>query len=515
MSFHHVFPNNQKSGLLAVLTFVTSLAAYYLTANAMHFQVALNDFWTVFYYAQHLNITQLESLHNPLFPIGYATILHFFPVQHALWLGFYLNIFLASITVTANTSLASFDKKWLRALIVAFVTIFNPLTFQYANTIGPDAGVATFMALGFYFVWLGHLQERNPSQLEDILAGAALGFATLWRSHAVVAAVAFLVAYIIVTGTAVAWQRKWIVFSFLAVAGIQVLVNVMAGHGIVDNAQFFNIYKTFFGNNWLVVPKEQEQNLLLNLIINRPWAVIKEFTPFVWEVLIYSWPAALLRLVSNKAHIKKFALFAFLTILFYAVPVALGSSPRAPIAITALSFVSFGFLISEGIAKINGMRWRLSLQRVLAGLFLLMGYYFIYTWYEVNTSFVHQFADQHERFLRIEKRLINKGLTSPDQVFMNGYNFYLPTTAPYYPRFNGGWDSSVLWNFRTEYPELPVGSWPEFSAACKAQGIRFLVFNPYSYELAPFFGDLYEGRFLPEDVTVLGKIGNYQVLMFK
>lgn len=74
---------------------------------------------------------------------------------------------------------------------------------------------------------------------------------------------------------------------------------------------------------------------------------------------------------------------------------------------------------------------------------------------------------------------------------------------------------TVTWNYRNEYPELPVGTWEEFAAACRTQGIRFLLLTNYSYELAPYFGDLYKGNFIPPDIEILGLDGNFQLIRFK
>lgn len=507
---------NKKNLLLLALIFLASFIIYTLTARKLGFQVVLNDFWTVFYYGRNLNLATPATLANSLFPIGYAAILGLMPVRHALWMAFTLNIGLASAAVTTTSALALTGNNRPRAALVALVGIFYPLTFRYANTIGPDLGVATFIALGLFFLWKNDLDATHPQRFfpfsADLLAGACLGLASLWRSHAIVAGVAILVVYAGVMGIKAFWQRRFILVAFLLVAGIQALINLIAGHGAIENAQYFNIYKTFFGNDWLTVPQAADDHLLMNLILTQPLAIFKEYAPQVWKVAVYGWAAVPLFFVSQSKTIRRFAVFCGVTIFLYALPVAFGSSPRAPIAMTPLAFAAFGFLASETHQRLPPRPW----ARILALIaFTAAGAWFAYQWTQTNTQFIQAFSDQHERYLNIERRLRSKGLTSPDEVFTNRYNFYLPTTPPYQPRSNGGWDVTTLWNYRARYPELPVGSWDEFSAACKTEGIRFLVLNPYSYELAPFFGDLYQKKFVPDNIEILKFVGDYQVIMFK
>ncbi len=508
----------KKALLFLALFFLVSAITYTLTARALGFQVVLNDFWTVFYYARNLNLSIPASLQNSLFPIGYATILHLMPVRHALWMAFYLNVALASLAVTATSALVLTEHRSWPAVLVGLCAIFYPLTFRYANTTGPDIGVVTFIALGLFFLWRDMLAENNSQgagkwqQVNWALAGGSLALASLWRSHAIVAGLAILLVHTGIMGVKTLWQRKTLWLAFLLVAGIQVLVNLLAGHGAAENAQYFNIYKTFFGNDWLTVPKDANNQLLINLFLTRPIPILKQYLPHVWNVALYTWPAVPLYMVSKKPAYRRYAIFTAMVICLYALPVAFGSSPRAPLAITPLSFTAFGLLVGEITQRLSTRFWlRLAAWTAFLALAALM----TFQWYQENTRFIQAFSDQHERYLNIERRLRAQGLTSPDEVFTNRYNFYLPTTPPYQPRSNGGWDSSILWNYRTAYPELPVGTWEEFSAACQAQGVRFLVLNPYSYELAPYFGEIYQETYLPENIKILKFVGDYQILMFK
>lgn len=506
---------NRKSLLALALCFCLSFSVYFASARALNFHVTLNDFWTVFYYARNLTQSIPHSLQNSLFPIGYAAVLHLMPVRHALWMAFLLNVGLASVAVTAASALALVDGHLWRAALVGLVAIFYPLTFRYANTVGPDIGVATFIALGIYFLWSPHFAPEmlSPARRAHfaVLAGFSLGMASLWRSHAIVAGVAILFVYALLTGFRAFWGQTHLWVTFLLVAGVQALVNLVSGHSPLENAQYFNIYKTFFGNDWLNAP-EQASESVFKLILAYPAAFLGEYLPEVWKVALYAWPAVLLYFVSRELMLKRFALFSGLVIVLYAFPVAFGSSPRAPIAITPLAFVSFGFLVSESFARILSRR---PLFLAALAVFLAALTFTGWQWKQVNAKFIQDFSDRHERYLRIERKLRKLGLTSPDQVFTNNYNIYFPVTPPYYPRSNGGWDVTITWNYRNEYPELPVSSWQEFSAACRAQGIRFLLFTNYSYELAPYFGDLYNGTFLPPDAEILEYDGNFQIILLK
>lgn len=506
---------NGKSLVFLAAFFLFSVSVYSFTARALSYHVVLNDFWTVFYYARNLTQSPPQSLQNSLFPIGYAAVLHLMPVRHALWMAFYLNVGLASLAVTAVCGLALAGNNAWRAALVGLTAIFYPLTFRYANTTGPDIGVAAFIALGVYFLWLPQIDAQsippNRSALFALLSGFFLGLASLWRSHAIIAGVSILLVYALLVGFKPFWRQKRVWLTFLLVAAIQALVNLVSGHGLLENAQYFNIYKTFFGNNWLIVPEQARQGLF-SLLFRNPRAFLEDYLPQVWKVALYAWPSVSLYVVSRERLLKRFALFSGLVILLYAFPVAFGSSPRAPIAITPLAFVAFGFFVSETLARFSARRPAFfAVLTVFIAALAWTGW----QWQQINAKFLHDFSDRHERYLRIERKLRKLGLTSPDQAFTNNYNIYFPVTPPYYPRFNGGWDVTVTWNFRQEYPELPVETWEQFSAACRAQGIRFLLLTNYSYELAPYFGDLYQETFVPPDVEILGFDGNFQLIRFK
>lgn len=499
-----------------IIFFIIGVAVFLRSAFAIQFQVTLNDFWTVFYYARNMSLSEPASWQNSLFPVGYATVLGSFPVQHAIRLAFLLNIGLVSLFATSVAAQTFTDNTFVRPILSFLIAVSFPLVFRYGNTVGPDIGTAAWVAAGLFFLWHRHLSDNQPlpGLWQDILAGICLGLASLWRSHGAAISFSILGFYALLFGLQNFWERKWLWITFLVIGSVQGIVNLAAGYGFFESAQYLNLYKTFYGNDWYTFPSGSTNALFLELVISRPGNVIETLWPFYWSVAQYAWTGLALFFTAQSTNFRKYGLFVVLSIALYAGPVSFGSSPRAPLPALALSFSALAFFITELAVRIRqALTSRPSLWYVSLAVPILLIVAFLYQSAQTNIDFIERYNHQHETYASVERKLRENGLASPDQVFTSNFNFYLPYMAPHQPRFNGGWDVVIMYKFRQQYPELPVTSWYDFSQACREQGIRFLVLTPNSTDLADFLGEIYEEKTMPAELQKLGKRGNHLMLM--
>jgi hypothetical protein len=88
---------------------------------------------------------------------------------------------------------------------------------------------------------------------------------------------------------------------------------------------------------------------------------------------------------------------------------------------------------------------------------------------------------------------------------------------PYRSRQIGNWSQDWVWGYADEFPPLPNDSWESFAAACREQGIRFLVLSPNSHYRGEIFPPIYNNEV---DIVSLGlqfiaQRGNIRIYKFK
>ena len=193
------------------ISFLIAFAIYLASGIFIRFQVALNDFWGVLYYAKHLSLTEPASLYNGFFPIGYPFILRFIPYGYVIYFAFALNIFFAGLFAGCLSAFFFTMKRSGWGVIPVFiVTVFYPLVFRYTNTISPDIGTAAFSLGGIYLLWKDEFQDNqnNHQTRDDFLAGLLFGFSALFRGHGIISSIAILLSFSVVMGVRRLWSRK-------------------------------------------------------------------------------------------------------------------------------------------------------------------------------------------------------------------------------------------------------------------------------------------------------------------
>ena len=491
----------QRQDFIFVAIFIFGAGVTLLSGLYTNFHVAGNDFWGVLYYGRHINLEQKESFYNGFFPIGYAFLIGQFPYAYAVQLAYLTNALLAGLFVASVSSLVAASRS-IPATIFALVTsVTAPIVFIYSNTVGPDLGTAAFSAFAIYLLWNDELKEfyKSTSLLHSVLIGASLGLAVLWRSHAIAIVLSILIVSFWLLGIHPLRTRVLIILSFLAVVSIQVIANLISGHGALETAQNFNIYKFLYGVDWTYPPSPAEiaRFSLLDVFRDDPRRVMDAYILPFRSLVYYAWPGLACFLIApGNSAVKKYGLFSALVTILYAIPLALGDSPRAPLTIMGL-FISSLALILVALrerfqSRAGSVKW---LPAALTIAFFIVSAKPIYLWAVQDWEFLQENRAQNRVFNSIEQLLLSKGVTSPTQVYADKYELYFPHTLPYQARQIGGWSIEWLWGYTAEYPVLPNDSWDSFRQACREQGIEYLIISPQAAFKGEFFNSIYEDDF--------------------
>jgi hypothetical protein len=501
-----------KAGFFLAFGLASGLFCWISWWNDFH--VSYNDFWGILFYARHLSWEEKASLYNGFYPIGYALLLRLLPFGLVIQGMTLINVILAGLMSAATTQLVrKTGSNWIPGLIFGLV-IFYPLVMEYAISVPPEIGCAAFTALALFLLW--DQAEAMPAQTGQgwrfALAGGLLGLATLWRNHTIASSGAIILAYLLIIRE-LSWKGKAsLVAGFLGIFSIQVAANLLSGHGALETAQKFNLYKLLNVVDWrnMPTPAEVAAFSVVEAFWSNPGQVASLYLSALSRVLIYALPAALgIILFPGSRHIR-FQLFSALGIGLYALVVALGGSGRAPLVTLSLFFVSLGFLMADIEKKISEKFSAGVLFRVGVGLLTLPVLFYCLA---TDFDLIIFNRAQHDNMTGLTSILLKAGMQAPDEVFTDSFAVYFPDFPPYSPRMVGGWNVYYLWGYPETYPELPFASAAAFEEACREQGVKYLILSPKSDQLSDFLNTLYlEGKnaSLPS-FELIRKLGNFKV----
>ncbi len=466
--------------------------------SSFQFHIGHNDFWGILYYSQTMKWSDKGSLYNGFFPIGYPLLLKVFPVKTVAIYAHVINIILSSALVTAITTLAAYKKGILGAVVAFVLAMTCPLFLsQGAIVAGPYIGASAITALAIWLLWKGVItgQEEPLSQSHAVLCGVLLGLATLWRSHCVVSSLAIIFTFYFVQGVKPLRVKGRLLVSFLLVASIQVVVNLLSDHGPFETAQKLNLYKLLHKVDWAGVPFVEKS--ALDLVTENWDRLVGIYLANIVKLNSLALPAIVCWLISKDKGVMRYSLFCMVAIFLYSIPLAFSNSERTSVVLLSLYIPPLAILCVDVIRRIHGL-FRASGKRYLAlfALFGCLGFALLRPWYLKNALLIEYYALRQGKLQEIEKLLLQNGLKTPREVFANSFNLYLPDVPPYQPRVNGGWMryGSYTYKYNEEFPNLPWQSSQEFAEACAKNGIRFLVIDRQSARIAPAFSDLYKYR---------------------
>lgn len=505
-----------------ILFFALGAGITFALGYFIQFHAVSNDFWNILYYGRNMTLAEPESLYNGFFPFGYAFLIGQMPFTYVLPLAYLLNALLAGLFTASVSTLIASTRSIPAAIIAFYASIAAPFIFQSANTLSPDIGSAAFTAFAVFLLWRNQFekQQNELTSLNSVLIGISLGLAFLWRTHTLVSSIAIFLGYFLLAGIRPIRPRVLMLSAFLLLVALQVIVNLLSGHGAFETAQAFNIYKFLYGVDWTnpPTPAEIEKFSLFKTIADDPAWVFGLYLPLFKYFISYTWASGLAFLLSPKGRLSRYSLFSFVFILLYAIPISLGDSARAPVVLMGIYLPSVAALLvvlTDKIKKyiVGSGRW----APVLAGaLFALAGFQTFYGWAVYDIGYIRASRAERRSLAVIEQTLLSNGMKSPTEIFADRYDFYTPNIMPYRSRQIGNWSEDWVWGFSDEFPPLPNDSWKTFAKAAKEQGIRFLVLSPNSFYRGEIFPPIYR-----EEVDIkalglrfIGQRGNIRIYEF-
>ncbi|MBV6393072.1 MAG: hypothetical protein KPEEDBHJ_02302 [Anaerolineales bacterium] len=498
---------------LFLLFFIAGFGLILLVGWLTEFHALSNDYWNILYYGRNMTLSRPESLYNGFYPFGYAFLIGQMPFTYVLPLSHLLNALLAGLLVASVSTLVSCADSIPATLTAFCATVAAPFVYQNAITLSPDIGAAAFTAFAVLLLtkdWLAPEPQTSvcrPGKLKfvvPILIGVSLGLSFLWRTHALVSILAILIGYFLLAGIRPLRPRLILIGALAVTVGLQVAVNLVSGHGAFETGQAFNLYKFFHGVDWThpPTPADIQKFSLIQTIAEDPARAWGLYRPFLYYFLSHAWAAVLSLTLAPKGRYARFSLFSLLFIVLYAVPISLSDSARSPVILMCVYLASVAILpavLSETAKKFLPSLPRL--EWIVFLVFIAAGFLPFYNWAAYDFGITRAAIAERRNLTAVEQALLSNGMTSPSEVFADRYDFYTPNTMPYRSRQIGNWSAGWVWGYAEEFPELPNDSWESFAAACREQGVRFLVLSQNSHYRGAFFPPIYNEE---ADITALG-----------
>jgi hypothetical protein len=503
--------------LFVVGAVTTALGGYY-----SGFHVSGNDFWTLVFYGRQMSLAQPGSFYNGFYPFGYALLLGQLPYTYVVQLSYLINALLTGLFVASVATLVASARYLPAALAAVFASLLHPLAFQYSNTPGPDIGAAAFPALAVYLMWRDAFGKETAvcSRGTSAVIGLALGLGFLWRTHVIVFSGLALVLGVVFRRIRPGHPLLIMLAACLGIVSLQVAVDLLSGHRPFETAQMFNIYKLLYGLNWNQDPSPAAISgfSFWQVFSSQPQFVFDAVFPYLKHMLSFALPGAVCALLAPKGPLRSYAAFSTLVMALYAVPLSVSDSSRAPLAILPLHLSSLSLIVlavSQRVRRHFPTRRFASMAAIL--LLAVFGVPALRDWGGFAWRFIDENRMTQRVFRGIDQVLLSNGMKSPDEVFSNKAQLYMPSRPPFTPRQYSEWYDDWVWGYAERYPPLPRDSWEAFRRSCLDQGIRFIVLSPLAGEQADFFVEIYEDQFDDDLVGLefLAARANMRIYRFK
>ncbi|MBL8091693.1 MAG: hypothetical protein JNJ43_15255 [Anaerolineales bacterium] len=501
--------------------FVLGASITFALGRYLQFHSTGNDFWNILYYGRNMTLSQPESWYNGFYPFGYAFLIGQMPFTYILPIAYIINSLLAGLFTASVSTFLVYTQNIFAVLIATFGSIAAPFVFQSIHTIGPDIGAAAFVAFAVFLLWKNYFERQNDfTNLNSILIGISLGLGFLTRTHVIISAVAIFFSYFLLIGIRPFRSRILMAGVFLLFVWLQVIVNLASGHGAFETAQAFNMYKFLYGFNstYPPAPAEIAQFSLFDEITRNPrWFFQAYLIPFQF-LISYAFMPVICFVLSPKGKFSKYALFSFLYIILYSIPIAVGDSARAPLMIMNAYITCMAFILATINAQAERYIPKIKWTGLAVGiLFIVLSFNTYKNWLFYDAEFIRANASERKNLSVIEATLLTNGMKSPTEIFADRYDFYTPNTMPYRSRQLGNWNMDWVWGYKEEYPPLPNDSIESFLIACKEQGIRYLVLSQNSYHRGEIFSLIYNEEINLEFIGLrfIGQRGNMRIYEVK
>ncbi len=404
--------------------------------RATGFHVGLNDFWGNYYLASAADLSRPGTLYNGFFPFGYTLAARLIGGSNPAFGMYLVNVALAVLLALSVAAAAwrLLSPGWALAALAA--ECVWPAMFRCAVTIGPDLGSAAWFTAGaaVLLVAMGGGKAAEARKWLWFAGGLLLGLSGLWRYHGLVAGGALLVA--------LACAGLRLRTAGLAAAGMlvayspQFAVNLLAGKGLLQTDQAFNVYKLIHGVDWLRINPDAVPGSMLRVIAADPARFVLRYAAGLLQMLWLLVAALAALAFGASGSIRRASGVIAATVGIYCLIVAAGDSGRAelivlPLVILAIAIVCDAVIcdaVLQGGLRDQAAPFQRWVLRVGAGLCLAMYLAFAL---QTNAELIRAWRSDHAQYCDVERILRADGVRSARQVFASNFKLYLPGTPPF------------------------------------------------------------------------------------
>lgn len=511
------------------------------------FRQTHNDFWDTYFVARHMTPGDHQTWFNPQYPIANClflkTIMGNFPPEVPAGIA---NILFGAAILVFSLLLYRKLLSGTAVFIALMALSLYPRFFHYVNLGGGDPASLAFFSFGVLLIF-GQLVTSGEKKPPFFWGGVFLGLGALFRYHVLVASV-FLVVCLLI-----AYRQRW-KFPALAFIGLwcgyvpQLVVNGITGHGLLQT-QFgtMNVFDLMYGLNWYQTGTMHLPSTVPACIGQDPLLFLRKYCAACIRFAPDYLPALAAVFIVKDPVKRKMCLAIFLWTLAYCGFFSATTSGRAILLPLPLSVFCAGLCaqavgdvfrkktpitaaltgpvrgagpenrLSSTPARIPGLLHRqetdkksrfnmygrlLSIGCVGALLLACMG---------KDALFVCYRFTENRECGAVDKYLRGLGCTGVGQIFSTDFTLYFRSMPPYVPCFNGGAPRWGTYLFNEEFPEFPVASLGEFSAACRTRGVRFVLLTDQCGKLSPCLGELYKGITSRGAIVFKREIGRFRI----
>lgn len=477
------------------------------------FQQTHNDFWDTYFVARHMTWADEKTWFSPQYPIANCLFCKLITGTAPPEIpGILANLFFGTAILVVSMLLYRKILEGRVALYAIVALSLFPRLFHYVNLAGGDPASIAFFSLGVLLIAGQLFKSDEKSWGIFLLGGIFLGCGGIFRYHALVASIFFLVASAIVCRH----DLKFIVPAFIGLwIGYcpQFVVNLITNHWLFET-QFgmMNVYDLMYSMPWYHTLTVHFPPSILSLIMHDPMLFTRNYVAALILFAPAYFPAILAFLIVKDCKKRKVCKMVMLWSLAYCGFFSTTTSGRALLLPLPLSFLCVGLFTEAVFESLKKMRDRKKPAAVAYRFFTAFAVTLLpLVFLGKDVAFNCMRLSEYKTRGGVESYLKNHGCKKVQEIFSTDFSIYFRSMPPYYPYFNGGAPRLGAYHFNEEYPEFPVDSLKEFSSECKKRGIRFVVLTEGCRLLSPAMGDLYNGVVGHDDIKFMKKINQFKI----
>lgn len=505
-----------KPSTLILLGYLSTYATVqFFLGLGSGFAPAVNDFIGILRVGQSIDLNKIESLHNGFYPIALPLATAFVTDSHQMMVFGLLSILAGILCLVSIYSVLMLYFGGWNALAVTFLVSIFPIFFNYFASPGPDIIPLGLIAFSL-FMYGGLSSERKTATVMTrlFMAGTLIGFAGLFRYHALVVGVGLLVWVLISLNNRLLYLAS-------AASGIilgyspQLLVNSLGGFGFFETKTPFNVYKNMFPIDWYKTSEINPETFssVTDLVWNHPSEFFTSygsaFSEFTLIILLGGF--ALLLQQNNKAN--RVVISSLITSLVYASIVSLGYSERGLILLLPFAAIFVGKIVNS-LFETSALRASAN-QKVLAITVVLIPMYIVPSLVDISKSLVREIGYERNRdSIAFAVKSLSKATTA-SSVVTNDFNLYFTDLKGSAPDSIGGWTNISL-NGSIVHNDINIDSVEDFILDAKQRGVKAVVWSPGTgLPGDPDLADLLIGKGEHPGFSYKGVFGTYHLGIFE